>query len=145
LNANRDPSALPPDSIAIFPVIDGQGADADVDTDDRAALRLDAERRVLVSALGRAPRHFEFAPPPRRRLESHHGGPSGSSGVDARDDESPASSSALLAIALHDTDEVVIAELVVEDDDALGVEGSVKLVEKARLKDAGRPGVVMWA
>ena len=97
----------------MFPLITGSSTP---DADGRAAVRLDDEARVLVSAFGRAPRHFEFAP------------------VEGKAEQ-------LVALALHDTDEVVIAQLVVPE-----VEGErVRLVEKARMGNAGRPGVVMWA
>lgn len=74
------------------------------------------ESRQLVGCGGRAPRHMSFSSESRRR-PSEVGGP------------------AYLAVALHDSNEVVVFDF--------SAQGT--LTEVARLRDVGRPGIVLWA
>lgn len=79
------------------------------------------ESRKLLGSGGRAPRHMS--------LSSESTRCKGDAAVDE---------GRWLAIALHDSDEVVLFERVG------GVEGR-DLKEVARLRGAGRPGIVLWA
>ncbi|BGP31240.1 hypothetical protein JCM10296v2_003004 [Rhodotorula toruloides] len=81
------------------------------------------ESRKLVGSGGRAPRHMSLS--------------SDSLRYKGRGDEA-IEEGRWLAVALHDSDEVVVFERVG------AVEGR-ELWELARLKGAGRPGIVLWA
>ncbi|GAA5844053.1 hypothetical protein JCM9279_003716 [Rhodotorula babjevae] len=97
----------PQDLLAVF----GVGEDG----------RLDEGSRRLVECGGRAPRHMSLC--------------SESATLRGRGDEA-VDEGRYLAVALHDSDEVVVFERV-------GAEGR-ELKEVARRQDVGRPGVVLW-
>ncbi|GAA5970575.1 hypothetical protein JCM11641_007358 [Rhodosporidiobolus odoratus] len=97
-----------PDLLAIFGV--------------KADGTLEVEGRKMVSCGGRAPRHMSLNSESLRMK-----------GKGVREVEE----GRWLAVALHDSDEVVIFERA-------GVDGR-KLREVARARDVGRPGVVLWA
>lgn len=73
------------------------------------------ENRRIRTTFGRAPRHFSLGSESQKRGER---------------------AGKYVAIAQHDSNEVIIAELVGE---------SKELKEVARLEGAGRPGIVLWA
>ncbi|GAA5986498.1 hypothetical protein JCM10908_003776 [Rhodotorula pacifica] len=79
--------------------------------------RLVEQSRKLVSSGGRAPRHMSFSSESILRPRMSDNKP------------------AYLAVALHDSDDIVIFEF-----SATG-----ELQEVARLSDVGRPGIVLWA
>ncbi|GAA5894350.1 hypothetical protein JCM8208_006209 [Rhodotorula glutinis] len=83
--------------------------------------RIDEGSRELVGSGGRAPRHLSLCSESVTRR--------------GRGDEA-VDEGRWLAVALHDSDEVVIFERV-------GTEGR-ELREVARRQDVGRPGVVVW-
>lgn len=125
LNANPDPTAFPPDSIALWPIHSiNSHSNSNSNGEPSSSVQIDERARVLVSAFGRAPRHFEFAPVSQNSEDRQW-----------------------VAIALHDTNEIVVAEFVVGSiEGGQGARaGGARMVEQARLKNAGRPGVVMWA
>ncbi|GAA5866460.1 hypothetical protein JCM3774_004691 [Rhodotorula dairenensis] len=95
----------PADLLAIFAVNNGDGT-------------LDETSRRLVSSGGRAPRHMSFSSESILRPSRGNG-------------EEPA----YLAVALHDSNEVVIFDFSSKGD----------LTEVARLDNVGRPGIVLWA
>ncbi|GAA5903773.1 hypothetical protein JCM5296_003920 [Sporobolomyces johnsonii] len=99
----------PEDRVAIFPVRDDG--------------TLDESRRKLVGAGGRAARHMSLS------SESVRLRGTGDEKVDE---------GRYLAVALHDSDEVVVFERVGEEDGR-------DLKEVARVQDVGRPGIVLWA
>ncbi|BGP15165.1 hypothetical protein JCM10213_008695 [Rhodosporidiobolus nylandii] len=82
---------------------------------------LDEASRSLVSAGGRAPRHMSLS--------------SESVRLRGQGDEA-VEEGRYLAVALHDSDEVVIFERMGE--------GGKELREVARKQDVGRPGIVLW-
>ncbi|GAA5919443.1 hypothetical protein JCM1841_002395 [Sporobolomyces salmonicolor] len=92
----------------------------------RADGTLDAASRTLVGAGGRAARHLSLSSESVRRRGTR---------------DAPVEDGRYLAVALHDSDEVVVFERVRvrEDDDGR------ELREVARVQDVGRPGVVLWA
>ena len=98
----------PPDLLAVFAVGAEDG-------------RIDEGSRTLVECGGRAPRHLSLC--------------SESKTLRGRGDEA-VDEGRYLAVALHDSDEVVVFERV-------GAEGR-ELKEVARRQDVGRPGVVVW-
>ncbi|GAA5870050.1 hypothetical protein JCM8547_001448 [Rhodosporidiobolus lusitaniae] len=81
---------------------------------------IDEGSKGLVGAGGRAPRHFAL-----------------SSESKARRGQEDVEEGRYLAVALHDSDEVVIFERT-------GEEGR-ELKEVARKQDVGRPGIAVWA
>ncbi|BGP23884.1 carboxy-cis,cis-muconate cyclase [Rhodotorula toruloides] len=89
---------------------------------DQEGLVVEESRRLIGSG-GRAPRHMSLSSESLR--------------LKARVDKAIADGR-WLAVALHDSDEVVVFERVG------GVDGR-ELSEVARLKGAGRPGIVLWA
>lgn len=97
----------PEDLLAVF-AVDDEG-------------RLEVESRRLVECGGRAPRHLSLSSESATRRGE------GDSAVDE---------GRFVAVALHDSDEVVVFERV-------GDEGR-ELREVARRRDVGRPGVVVW-
>lgn len=82
---------------------------------DSDGLLVEASRR-LVSSGGRAPRHMSFSSESIRQPYK-------------------AGTPAYLAVAAHDSDEVIIFEF--------SSQGA--LTEVARIRDVGRPGIVLWA
>ncbi|KAK4057868.1 hypothetical protein OIO90_001087 [Microbotryomycetes sp. JL221] len=82
---------------------------------------LDENSKRLTTSFGRAPRHFSLS---NESLIAQRQGQKWQSGDEL-----------YLAVAHHDSDEIVIAKVGKE----------AELVEVARLQDVGRPGVVIWA
>ncbi|KAM0788816.1 hypothetical protein ACM66B_002902 [Microbotryomycetes sp. NB124-2] len=80
---------------------------------------IDETSKKTTSSFGRAPRHFALSSEsPTRGVELKQG------------------DVLYLAVAHHDSDEVVIAQVTEQD---------AELIEVARLRDVSRPGVVIWA
>lgn len=106
--ANADPSASGPDDLlALFPLDPSSGLPR-------------GDKPILLSSGGKAPRHFSLASEGRDTASRREGG-----------------AAEWVAVALHDSDEVVIFELVGEGE-------KVGLKEIVRKKGVGKPGVVLF-